>query len=91
MAQYRAVIQGNRGETSRLGSKASGITTHTDGWNSGVKVVGWFDEIEGVDRFGVFATGGSTGAYSDKYLGDVKVIDGKPVWVPAGEGFGIGL
>lgn len=37
MAQFRATIQGQRGGTSRLGSKRSGLNTTTNGWNIGVR------------------------------------------------------
>jgi len=81
MAQYRAVIQGNRGEASRLGNKASGITSHTDGWRSGVAVYG--RHYAGADEFQVYMTGGSNGAISERLVGKVVLIDGKPAWEPA--------
>ena len=33
MAQFYASIQGNRGEATRMGTKASGIEGHIRGWN----------------------------------------------------------
>jgi hypothetical protein len=39
MAQFHAVIQGARGEASRLGSKQSGIVAHIQSWEGQVNVV----------------------------------------------------
>ena len=58
MAQFKAEIKGNRGSVSRLGHKTTGISSHTCGWNSGIKVEGHFDEELG-DIFLVWQTGGS--------------------------------
>lgn len=57
MAQFRATIQGTRGEASRLGSKQSGLTVTANGWNAGVRVVA--GHRNGVDTFDIYATGGS--------------------------------
>lgn len=57
MAQFRAVIRGQRGEASRLGSKNSGIDARINGWTSGVRVAARHED--GVDVFDVFATAGS--------------------------------
>ncbi len=57
MAQYRAIIKGNRGEASRLGSKSSGLEARVNGWNVGVYVD--IQHIEGKDRVFVYSTGGS--------------------------------
>ena len=58
MAQFRAEIQGGRGSVSRLGHKTTGITSHTCGWNSGIRVEGHYDEELG-DIFLVYQTSGS--------------------------------
>jgi len=64
MARFRATIQGNRGEASRLGSAASGITATVNGWNIGARV-----EVQvgstGVDEVRVYLTDGSSRAYGD--------------------------
>ena len=57
MAQYRAIIKGNRGEASRLGSKSSGLEAWVNGWNLGVSVE--IRHIEGKDRIFIYSTGGS--------------------------------
>ena len=79
MAQFRAGIQGNKGATTRLGSKASGIHTFTDGWNSGVDVDGYVDEY-GRDVFEVFQTGGSHAARSKTLI--ARIVDGRDARYP---------
>lgn len=60
MAQFRATIQGNRGEVSRLGTKASGMLATINGWNVGVFVEAGTTR-EGEDTITVCVTGGSNG------------------------------
>ena len=74
MAQFRAVIRGQRGEASRLGSKNSGIVAHVDGWNAGVTVRGMVD-AQGRDMFTVYATGGSNRAQTERVI--AVITDGK--------------
>jgi hypothetical protein len=59
MAQFRAVISGQRGSASRLGSKASGLQVAADGWNGGVHVS--VSHYNGKDYFLVIKTDGSNG------------------------------
>lgn len=59
MAQFRAMIQGQRGEASRLGSKKSGLRAYVNGWNKGVSVYLQYDEKTGQDVVEVYKTGGS--------------------------------
>jgi hypothetical protein len=68
MAQFRAMIQGCRGEASRLGSKSSGITTQTNAWDLGVQVEGFYDDKLG-DCFRVTITGGSNQSNPSAALG----------------------
>ena len=68
MAQFKAEIQGNRGSVPRLGHKTTGISSHTCGWNSGIKVEGHFDEELG-DIFLVWQTSGSGLRRSSTLLG----------------------
>ena len=44
MAHFYATVQGNRGETSRTGSKNSGITAKAYGWDLGGTVVTEFNK-----------------------------------------------
>ena len=68
MAQFRAEIKGGRGSVSRLGHKTTGITSHTCGWESGIRVEGHFDEELG-DIFLVWQTSGSGFLGRDVLLG----------------------
>lgn len=70
MAYFRATIKGNRGETSKEGTKDSGISGHVRGWDSGVEVSGYVDS-EGRDCFDVYSTGGSNGSASRKLVGSI--------------------
>lgn len=81
MAQFQAVISGNRGETSRLGSKHSGILGHIKGWSSGVKVYGYVDE-NGQDKFDIFMTTGSSHTQGKTFIGSVIVTDNGPAFKP---------
>jgi hypothetical protein len=82
MAQFRAVVKGQRGEASRLGSKSSGIRADVDGWNSGVTVHAGVHS-DGQDVFRIYATGGSNAAQRDEFIGTVTILDGKVTFVPA--------
>lgn len=64
MAHFRGTLQGNRGETSRLGSKASGLEATLNGWNFGVRV-SLFVDTNGNDAVHIALTSGSDfrGAY----------------------------
>lgn len=62
---------GNRGETTRGGSKASGIRSHTRGWSTGVRVVGRTAGPDELDRFDVYATHGSRGMGPETFIGHV--------------------
>jgi len=69
MAQYRAVIQGSRGATSRLGGKNGGIRAEVNGWHRGIRVVAEQHDRKGdgkkQDRFIIYITGGSnSGGFS---------------------------
>lgn len=59
MAQFRAVIRGQRGSASRLGSEKSGIYAQVNGWGLGVEVRGYHDKETGKDIFRVYRTEGS--------------------------------
>lgn len=80
MAQFRATIQGQRGEASRLGSKKSGLTVKANGWESGVTVYARVD-ADGNDVFGVWQTCGSNrgGGSPPRLLGELR----SGIWEPA--------
>jgi hypothetical protein len=43
MAHFYGTINGQRGQASRLGGKASGLTTYAASWQGAVKVSLWYD------------------------------------------------
>lgn len=69
MAQFRGVVQGQRGEVSRLGGKSSGLTVKANGWDCGIEVRASYDTESGEDRFTVWVTGGSNKSVSEVELG----------------------
>jgi len=83
MAHFIADIQGSRGPASRLGGRH--ISSHTRGWNAGVRVSGNTVGVngEGGDAFHVYATGGSNGSGSERYIAIVReASDGYKVAFP---------
>lgn len=60
MAHFYGSMQGARGEATRCGTKASGISAHIRGWNVGVRVSCYVDG-NGRDVIEVRRTAGSNG------------------------------
>ncbi len=79
MARFRATIQGQRGEASRLGSPKTGIQARINGWEAGVEVAA--RAVGDTDVFNIFATNGSNGSRS-VYLGHVISTANGPQFVP---------
>lgn len=52
MSHFYGKVHGNRGEATRCGSAASGMTSVAAGWKGAIRVRVWNDE-EDVDRFEV--------------------------------------
>jgi hypothetical protein len=71
MARYFGEVQGNRGAAHRLGSANSGITSRTQGWNSGVEVHGRVAQDGDNDHFDIYVNGGSTGWGDRTKIGSV--------------------
>lgn len=57
MSRFYASVKGSRGETTRQGSKESGMRGHIRGWNIGVDVCCYTEK--GKDHIVVSKTGGS--------------------------------
>ena len=69
MAQFRAEIKGGKNmPVSRLGHKTTGISSHTCGWESGIRVEGHYDEDLG-DVVLVWQTTGSSSNGSSALVG----------------------
>jgi len=69
MAHFRATVQGNRGEASRLGTKGSGMDADINGWDSGVSVRASYNRENSRDEFSIYLTGGSGYGSVGKFLG----------------------
>lgn len=69
MAHFYANIQGNRGEATRMGTKASGIVGHIRGWDVGARISIDYDKDNDRDICNVYLTTGSNGYGSGLYLG----------------------
>lgn len=72
MAQFIGRIKGQRGEATRLGTKASGVTVEANGWNIGVKAGAFHISshgANGLDVVEVYLTGGSNDACAKRSLG----------------------
>lgn len=73
MARYYGVIQGNRGEATRMGSAKSGFWGHIRGWRVGAKVECRTDPKDADrDWVQVAVTHGSNGYGSDLHVADFK-------------------
>jgi len=59
MAHFRATIEGNRGEASRLGTKDSGIYATINGRETGVDVRICHNKDTGKDHVQIIKTNGS--------------------------------
>jgi hypothetical protein len=71
LARFRGVLQGGRGEATRLGHGTSGLRGRVEGWDCGVKVVAFVD-AEGRDCFEVYETAGSNRSAADKLVLTVR-------------------
>ncbi len=84
MAHFIAMIHGDRGVVSRLGTKKSGIGATVEGWDSGVRVQGWHRSGSDQDVFEIHATTGSIGRGDDRLIGSVLLAaDGTVIFAPA--------
>ncbi len=52
MAHFYGTVVGNRGEVTRCGGKASGVTTHAAGWRGAIEVT-VFASDDGADCYEV--------------------------------------
>lgn len=57
MAQFIGFVQGNKGQASRLGTKASGLQVEANGWTTGARI--YIEHHDGKDHVRVYRTGGS--------------------------------
>jgi hypothetical protein len=80
MARFLAEIEGQRGKTSRLGSKKSGISGTVASWEGSVYVRLWHDEETGRDMADVaLAPWHNAGVSRQLYSGPVSGSKSKRV------------
>jgi hypothetical protein len=77
MAHFYATCQGNRGETSRTGSKSSGITATASGWDIGGYVDIHHDSDLNTDIVRLTVTHGSNRGNSGKHVVTFAKINGE--------------
>ena len=77
MAQYMGIIQGGRGEASRLGHKTSGLSLQANGWDIGAEVSLRWNEQEQRDELFISLTHGSNGNGARMPLGTFALEKGK--------------
>lgn len=71
MSRFYASIRGARGEATRTGGAASGITGHIRGWHIGVQVDGAVVGCSETDNFDVYVTAGSTGERHKRKVAEI--------------------
>lgn len=81
MARFKATIQSDRSETSRLGRH--GIITRCNGWGAGVEVQALRHGKN--DEFEIYLTGGSGGG-TRTYLGTLVASEGQTMWLVGQKG-----
>lgn len=79
MAHFFGKLIGGRGETTRLGTKASGLQATAQGWDIGARVE--VNHVDGTDVVTIHLTHGSNDATAHKTLGSFK-IDAAGAFVP---------
>jgi hypothetical protein len=71
VARFRGTVRGNRGLTSRLGTKNSGMTAVVNGWDAGIRVEAIVTP-DGEDVFYIFMTGGSRGTCRERLVYETR-------------------
>lgn len=78
MAHFQGIVQGNRGEASRLGSRSSGMRVIARGWKIGARAFVYHEN--GKDYVTFTIDGGSGGAIHSRNVGTFSLSeDGKEI------------
>lgn len=67
MGQFIGIVNGRGGETSRQGTKDSGLSVKANAWDIGCQVELFHLDKEGEDRMNVYLTFGSNDVPQDGY------------------------
>lgn len=68
MAHFYGTIRGQRGEASRLGSKASGLAVYAASWQGAVRVTLYYNSATDTDMVDVYLTTHKNGAGIERLL-----------------------
>lgn len=82
MSKLYASISADASRTEATRRGHARITSHTRGWDLGVKVEARLDGT-GEPTFDVYVTSGSNGGAGDKLLGNVALLNGDRYFFPA--------
>ena len=83
MARYYAGVHGNRGEATRLGSPASGMSSWTNGWHIGLSAYASPEyENPNQDEIEFSMTSGSSNSQAH-HLGTIVETDNGPQFKPS--------
>lgn len=77
MAHFRGTVQGNRSETSRLGTKSSGLESHLNGWDLGVSVFLDYSIEDARDIATIKITRGSSYYSEEIVIGKFAIVNDK--------------
>ena len=69
MAHFIGYVKGQKGEASRLGTKASGLSISSNGWRFGVDVFMRYNEEKGIDEAVIELTTGSEHTSDKRMIG----------------------
>lgn len=72
MAHFIGFVQGNRGEASRIGSRASGMNTTARGWRIGGRVILRYNKETDKDEIRFILDGGSNSQFGSITIADFE-------------------
>ena len=75
MAHFYGTVQGNRGETSRCGSKSSGLVASANGWNIGGTIQVEYNDKLQTDVVYFYRNKGSSSRGHDTLIAAYAIID----------------
>ena len=76
ISYFYSRIKGHKGETTRCGTRSSGITARVDSWSIGARSVIKYDTTINADVVTLYATKGSDDSYGKRIM-SYAYIDGK--------------
>jgi len=86
MSHFYAVIQGNRGEATRMGSKLSGLRSNTAGWGGCISV--YVYERDGQDHYNVSLVPWSGSGGESRVIAEGPLDANAPEFITRGAALG---